>query len=79
MARHNAASARKMVLAAEIQTAELALRIYEALSGMRRPPGKTAEQAMGDLDEDMQAGLIRAAWAAASYFKEVVNAGSSVS
>lgn len=75
MVKHNAHSARKMVLAAEIDSAELALRIFEGLSGMRRPIGATAAQAMDEIEPVLRASLLQAACNAVTYFRDVINDG----
>ncbi len=66
----------KKVLAAEVETAELTLRIAEACLGMKRPPGMSAKDALGQLrsaEPDHVAGFDRAAVRAAEYFIECIN------
>lgn len=60
---------------AEISEAELACRIAEAVLGLKRPPGQTAEQAMDGMDD---AGLAfrHAARVAMDYWRECLNRGS---
>ena len=76
--KHNAASARKMVLAAAIDPYELGVRIAEAFYGMRRPPGATGRQAFDGLEPEDQQAVLKAAEAAATYLKDCVNAGRAV-
>ena len=68
----NSAKARKMVLAAPVDSGELALRIIEAYHGMKRPPGKTAAECLNNLDEKDRAAALNAAKAAFHYFGECV-------
>jgi len=66
----------KKVFGAEIEVAELTLRIAEACLGMRRPPGTSAAEALGQLraaEPDHVAGFDRAAIRAAEYFVECIN------
>jgi len=66
----------KKVLAAEIETAELTLRIAESCLGMKRPPGMSAEDALAQLraaEPEHIAGFDRAAFRAAEYFIECIN------
>jgi hypothetical protein len=66
----------KKVLAAEIETAELTLRIAEACLGMKRPPGMSADDALGQLrsaQPEHVGGFDRAAMRAAEYFIECIN------
>ncbi|MFY9291641.1 MAG: hypothetical protein WAP03_13220 [Methylorubrum rhodinum] len=68
---------------AEIDGVELACRIAEAACGIRRPPGKSAQQALHDMERllkslgqpDVVAGFHRAARVAAEYFAECVGSG----
>lgn len=67
---------RGKLLEAEIDSAELTLRIAEACLGMRRPPGMTARDALAQLrasEPDHIAGFDRAAIRAAEYFIECIN------
>lgn len=60
----------------KIDTAELTLRIAEACLGMKRPPGISAEEALGQLraaEPDHVAGFDRAALRAAEYLVECFN------
>ena len=66
----------KKVLAAEIDTAELTLRIAEACIAFKRPPGISAKEALAQLHEaqpDVMAGFNRAAIRAAEYIIECIN------
>jgi hypothetical protein len=71
-AKINADKARKMVLAAPVDSGELALRIMEAYHGMKRPPNKTAAECINQLDERDRRGAMAAALAAMLYFTECV-------
>lgn len=73
MSRFNAKSARKMVLAAPIDSAELSLRILEAFYSQKRPANVPARDCLNRLDPDARASALRAAKAAADYFVECVN------
>jgi hypothetical protein len=67
----------KKVLAAEIDPAELTLRIAEACCGMRRPPGMEPKEALAQLRQsqpDIVAGFDKAAALAVAYFVECINA-----
>lgn len=66
---------------AELNPHEMALRIAEAACQIRRPPGKSAEEALAEMrkhDEFAVAGFYRAALAAAKYLEEAVNNFSRV-
>jgi hypothetical protein len=66
----------KKIFEAEINTAELTLRIAEACLGMKRPPGTAAAEALGQLraaQPDIIAGFDRAALRASEYFVECFN------
>lgn len=71
--------ARQMVLAVELDEAELACRILEAIVGSKRPPGMTAAEALATQTEQSQQDVRRAAVTAIRYFHEQVNAAGSVS
>lgn len=61
---------------AQINPHEMALRIAEASMGIKRPPGKTAEQVMKEMKNsfpDIVPGFYRAALAAAKYLEESIN------
>ena len=64
--------ARRLILAAPIDSNELALRIMEAYHGMTRPKNKTAKECIDQLDERDRAGAKRAALAATIYLAECV-------
>lgn len=64
------------LLEAEIETAELTLRIAEACLGMKRPPGTPAKEALSQLrvaHPEMVASFDKAALRAAEYFVECIN------
>lgn len=66
----------KKMLAAEVDVAELTLRIAEACLGMKRPPGMEAKDALGMLrasQPDIVKGFDRAAARSAEYFIECIN------
>jgi hypothetical protein len=66
----------KKVMAAEIDTAELTLRIAEACLAMKRPVGMPAREALAQLrssQPDIIAGFDRAALKAAEFFVECIN------
>lgn len=70
--------AKKTLLGIEIQRDELACRIAEACTGMRRPPLVSASGAldqMASVNIDMVAGFRKSADAAVIYFHECINAG----
>ena len=79
MEKQPADKAREMVLAVELDEAELACRILEAIVGYRRPVGMTAEEALATQDEQSRNDVRHAAVAAMRYLTERINAGSSVS
>lgn len=63
-------------LAAEIDPAELTLRIAEACIGIKRPPNKSAKEALAELhaaEPEIIGGFNRAAIRAAEYFVECIN------
>jgi hypothetical protein len=66
---------RTLAFIAAIDPAELAVRIIEASGGVKRPPGKTAKQALDDLPDEDRTAALNAARAAAEYLTECVNAG----
>lgn len=66
----------KKILAAEVETAELTLRIAEACLGMKRPSGMSAKDALAQLrsaEPEHVGGFDRAAMRAAEYFIECIN------
>ena len=70
---------RKLVSIAEISEAELAVRIGEAMLGMERPPGLTAEQTLDTGADDACDALRRAARAAMEYWRECIEQSQRVS
>lgn len=66
-------------LIAEIDEAELAVRILEAFLWIKRPPGTTAEQALKTGHITTCNGARNAALAAMKYITECVNRGSQPS
>ena len=63
-------------LNAEIDSAELTLRIAEACIAIKRPPGKPAKECLADLHAvhpEIMAGFNRAALRATEYFVECIN------
>lgn len=73
-----AEKAKKVVLGIEILRDELTARIAERCLGMRRPVGKTAAEALAQLEgvnPDIVAGFRAAADAAVIFFHECVNSG----
>lgn len=66
----------KKLLEAEIDATELTLRIAEACLGMRRPPGRSAKEALAQLraiHPETVASFDKAAIRAAEYFVECIN------
>lgn len=57
---------------AEIDPAELAVRIVESSSNLKRPPGKTARECLGDLPAKDREDVMRAANAAMEYWRECI-------
>ncbi len=67
---------RGKLFEAEIDNVELTLRIAEACLGMKRPPGMSAKEALGQLrsaQPEHVGGFDRAAMRAAEYFVECIN------
>lgn len=60
-----------------LDQAEMAVRLYEALTGVRRKQGHTATQIMNDAPGEVAQGLARAAAAMAYYFHECMQAMDS--
>jgi hypothetical protein len=79
MTRKGDAKARTLALVAEVDPSELAVRITEALMGMRRPPGMTAAQALETQSPEFRATVLDAARRAAEYIAECINSGSAPS
>lgn len=75
----NAIRERTAALVVEIDSAELAVRIGEAMMGVKRPVGATAAQTLDGTEPDMRAMLMEAAAAAAGFLLECVNAGNAPS
>jgi hypothetical protein len=63
------------VVVAEIDPAELAVRIGEALMNAHRRPGVTAVRILDETNPEMRDKLVRAAKAAAEYIAECVDGG----
>lgn len=61
---------------APIEEAELAVRICEAMNGMRRPPGSTAAQALDGMEPESRNVYRNAARAAMAYWKECIDAAN---
>ena len=61
---------------AQIDEAELAVRIGEALMGLTRPEGATAEQTLDGTDADIRAMFRAAARAAMEYWGECIRAAA---
>jgi hypothetical protein len=64
---------------AEISEAEMAVRIAEAILGLKRPPGKSAAEAMDAMPEGARDDFLRAARAAILYVRESIEQGTLVS
>ncbi len=71
--------AHKLVRIAEISEAELAVRIGEAMLGMERPAGLTAEQALDTVSDDARDAIRQAARAAMEYWRECIEQSQRVS
>lgn len=61
---------------APIEEAELAVRICEALNGMRRPLGSTAVEALNGMEPEDRAAYRRGAVAAMEYWRECIESAS---
>ncbi|WP_316205774.1 hypothetical protein [Bradyrhizobium sp. SZCCHNS1012] len=59
---------------AAVSEAELALRLVEAIHGIKRLPGLTAEQALATMPDATQARWQKAARAAMTYWFECIQA-----
>ena len=66
---------RTAALVVEIDSAELAVRIGEAMMGVKRPEGATAVETLDGTEPDVRAMLMEGAAAAAGFLLECVNAG----
>jgi hypothetical protein len=69
------ATLKKKVIAkliAPISEAELAVRMCEASNNLKRPPGRTAAQALDAMEDDSRNGWRRAARAAMDYWRECI-------
>jgi hypothetical protein len=60
-------------LVAEVDPAELAVRMCEASYGQTRPPGATALEALLAMEEDSRDGWMRAAHVAMEYLRDCLN------
>jgi hypothetical protein len=69
---------KKLVGIAEINEAELAVRMCEASYGLRRPAHLTAAQALDAMDSDCREGWRRSAQAAMKYWRECIEKMQSV-
>ena len=63
---------------AEVDPAELAIRLCEANYLLKRPT-PDARAALEAMDEDVRLGWLRSAKAAADYFVEIINSAQRVS
>lgn len=63
---------------AEIDPYELGTRINEAYTGLKRPEGTSAKQAVDCLFAPDREAVMRAATAAAEYLTECISAGQKV-
>lgn len=70
---------RTLALVAEIDPAELAVRIGEAMMGIPRPDGVPARDVLAGSDPVMARRFMRAAEAAASYITDCINKGQKPS
>lgn len=61
---------RKATLVAEIDPAEMAVRMCEASYGLKRPDGSSGREALDAMDEDCREGWLRAADAGLRYINE---------
>ncbi|BBZ94289.1 hypothetical protein BRDID11004_48080 [Bradyrhizobium diazoefficiens] len=57
---------------AAVSEAELTLRLVEAIHGIKRPPGLSAEQALATMPEETQARWQKGARAAMTYWFECI-------
>lgn len=63
----------------EIDVAEMAVRIMEALLKATRPEGRGAREILNNLPEDMRDSFADAAVAAVEYLREAIAAGGGTS
>ena len=70
---------RRLIGIAEIDEFELTVRMIEAAGKMKRPPGKTAREALGASDSETVGSFRRAARAAMLYWQECVETMNKVS
>jgi hypothetical protein len=63
-------SKSKKIVAIELDQAEIAIRIVEAISEAERPEGKTARECLDDLSDESRRNLFQASKAVAEYFFE---------
>ena len=61
---------------AEIDGAELACRMLEAIGGLDRPVGSTAREALDRVQPETRTAMLRAANAAVVYLQECLEKGS---
>ncbi len=66
---------RVIALVGEVNAAELACRIAEALMNIQRPNGATPQAALRKFDDEVRHGFYRAAARACEYIVEQINAG----
>lgn len=72
--KFEAAKKRGLALVTSIDEAELAVRLIEAVNGVKRPPGKSARAALDDMGADDRAGWRAGARAAMEYWRECIEA-----
>jgi len=70
---------RTASLIAEIDPVELGVALFEAIVGMKRPIGLTAEQAFGQLPIDDQNRVLRASHVAVTMIRDAINSGGAPS
>ncbi len=64
---------------AEINEAELAIRMAEAAIGMKRPPGKSTQECLDSFPADWGEAFGRAAKAAMTYWAECIDVANQPS
>lgn len=64
---------RRLVAMAEIDMAELAVRMVEANYGLKRPKGSSGIAALAAMDDEAREGWLRSAKVAAEYLAEIFN------
>jgi len=62
----------KKIITLKLDQAELAVRIVEAMTDTARPEGRTPEECLEDISEEGRQSALNAAFAAATYFVEVM-------